>query len=377
MKYKYTKNCPICSTEIRTNRKNHKYCSASCRQEGHRKRHGLSKPKFLKGVQPRKEKQGNYTSFPSTTYTFRTSNNERALLLNQLNYWQAVKEDASKGVFPIWATTGVIAGLAKSDTTGIDKLLASSLLGFFGYTIDQWRNQNKQEKRQMVQAHANQKIVSIKEQIRKLDQADKSINQLVSQKVLNKRQDKIRFKTGRQYVQNQISTMGYNEKWKYLMGDPAKNYYMLISGLPGNGKSTFAVQLAEYHAINHGRVLYIASEQGDNNLAFQQLLKRYGNSFDIDTQPEAGRMPNEVSKYSLVIIDSVNHLGIGAEQLEEVRQKNETTAFVAIMQSTKDGKYRGDQTFLHNADIHIVMEDGKARQKKSRYAPPSEIDVLI
>jgi len=46
------------------------------------------------------------------------------------------------------------------------------------------------------------------------------------------------------------------------------------------------------------------------------------------------------------------------------------------MQSTKDGKFKGSQEFLHDCDIRVNCEKPKAKQTKSRYNEHEE-EIMI
>lgn len=181
-----------------------------------------------------------------------------------------------------------------------------------------------------------------------------------------------------QYRMADIPSIGMKGKYFYLMGDPAKDFYMLLSGKPGNGKSTFAIKFAQYYQDNHGDVLYLAAEQSGFNKPLQNLLKENNATFDINIEPtnNVTDIVNFSKRYDLLIIDSVNNLRIQPDDISKIKKELPDLGIVAIMQSTKDGKFKGSQEFLHDSDISIVCEKPHAKQQKSRYAPPSEIVVF-
>jgi predicted ATP-dependent serine protease len=185
--------------------------------------------------------------------------------------------------------------------------------------------------------------------------------------------------SGNYYKKEILPELNFNEKWKYLIGNPAPNFYMLIHGLPGNGKTTLAVQFSEYFQRNHGKVIYLASEQFGVTKSLQKILKLYNATFDIHTK--ANLLNSEsaaklIQRYDMVVIDSVNHIKWSHEQIEVLRAKCKNTAFVAIMQSKKDGDFKGEQDFAHNSDIMIKVESMTAKQYKSRFGPPSEVPLI-
>lgn len=181
--------------------------------------------------------------------------------------------------------------------------------------------------------------------------------------------------SGREYRAAHVESIGLKGEYLYLIGDPAPGFYMLLTGLPGHGKSTFAVKFSEYFYNNHGRVLYLASEQPGINKPLQDLLNRFSGSFDIDTRPTG--KPSEIIQdakgYDLLVLDSVNNMRMAPDDVNKIRKALPKLSIVAIMQSTKDGGFKGSQEFLHDCDIRIDCQRPHAKQLKSRYAPPSQI----
>ena len=55
------------------------------------------------------------------------------------------------------------------------------------------------------------------------------------------------------------------------------------------------------------------------------------------------------------------------EQVEELRNLDSTRGFVSIHQVTKSGEFKGNNKFLHNCDVEIMVQDRKPIVKKSRY----------
>ena len=84
-----------------------------------------------------------------------------------------------------------------------------------------------------------------------------------------------------------IPTIPMAAQYDYLFGMPSRDFYMVVHGLPGNGKTSFAVKFAEYFNKQHGKVLYLASEQSGIDLSFQEILKEQNATFQIHTDPRA------------------------------------------------------------------------------------------
>lgn len=158
----------------------------------------------------------------------------------------------------------------------------------------------------------------------------------------------------------QFNTIGFTGKWLNLIGDPSPGFTAMVFGKPKMGKSYLCVDFAGYLARNHGTVLYVANEEKlDATLQMKLNDKdvKHENLFVSDYLPE------NLSKYKFVILDSVNKLGLSPQDLENLKRKNPGKSFIFIFQTTKDGKFKGANTYQHDVDVVIeVPEKGKATQ---------------
>jgi hypothetical protein len=75
----------------------------------------------------------------------------------------------------------------------------------------------------------------------------------------------------------------------------------------------------------------------------------------------------KTSNCRFVVLDSVNHMNLTPENVEELRNMDKTRGFISIHQVTKTGDFKGDNKFLHNCDIEIVVDNYTPTTKKSRY----------
>lgn len=311
---------------------------------------------------------------------FRSGDREILKLQNDRFYWVSIIQDAQRGVFP-FATIGLSGLGVATAKTGGGKLLAGLLGLWIGNEIDKSMAASSNARKQAVIANAQKKIQAIDKRILELKKIDKEIASMKQLGTLVENKDLGLFSPiigGEDYRKAEIPSLGFKGEFSYLMGDPSPGFLLLVTGTPGQGKSTFAVRFGQYFQENHGKVLYLASEQPKLNRPLQSLFKRHSATFDIHTKPtsDIDQLSREIKPYELVIIDSVNHLGISANGLEQLREVHPKKSFVAIMQSTKEGNFKGSQEFLHNCDIKIEMERPNAIQTKSRFAPPSEIPMF-
>ncbi|HBF89381.1 MAG TPA: hypothetical protein DDX39_12135 [Bacteroidales bacterium] len=158
----------------------------------------------------------------------------------------------------------------------------------------------------------------------------------------------------------EFNSIGLKDKWLKLIGDPAPGFSAMVFGKPKMGKSYLCVDFAGYLARNHGTVLYVAREE-KLDATLQKKLKEkdvaHPNLFVSDYLPE------DLSAYKFVFIDSVNKLGLSPQDIENLRRSNQGKSFIFVFQTTKEGNFRGTNEFQHDVDVVIeVPEKGKAVQ---------------
>ncbi len=137
--------------------------------------------------------------------------------------------------------------------------------------------------------------------------------------------------------------------------------------------SYLCIDFAGYLARNHGKVLYVAKEEGLDYTLQQKLDDKavaHPNLFVSSILPES------LSAYDFIFLDSVNKLGLQPEDLNRLKALNPTKSFIFIFQSTKDGNFRGANSFQHDVDVVIeVPERGKAVQF-GRFNQGGEINIF-
>jgi len=369
--------CHYCGDSMLKKRDDHKYCKTSCRTSAYRKRKGIPEPDFLRGSKRVNKSLQSKPSqlIPTNTVQIRTPDQALLIVQQQIQYYENIVSEAGANVLPLWMLGLGVLGYA-SGKGGAGKVA----LGIVGGTIGKQFDANR--KKRIVQT-AKENIKLLKSEYR---------NMIAAQQVAKIGLNKGTVKQERKGVMKVISTDDYKSKnipslgldrntpWHYLFGDPSSNFMAMLHGLPGNGKSTFSVQLADYFQKYHGDVMYIASEQSGFNKSLQDLLNQYAdNSFSISNDAKDhtyDKILKASKEYKLVILDSINHIGLSASEFENIREQSPNTAFLAIMQSKKDGDFKGTQEWAHNCDIIIEMRNMIAHQTKSRFAPPANIKII-
>lgn len=162
----------------------------------------------------------------------------------------------------------------------------------------------------------------------------------------------------------------FTGKWKDFFGLPSYAFHLAVHGKPGEGKSTFCVQFADYLAKNFGKVVYISGEEGLSKTVQDKIINNgidnpYLFFADIKSYHEIKvEVPNE---YHFIFIDSLDTLRIDAIRLKELKEHYPQSAFITISQSTKDGKMRGSLEIVHDTDIAAKVENGVAITTKNRF----------
>lgn len=170
-----------------------------------------------------------------------------------------------------------------------------------------------------------------------------------------------------------FDTIGLQGKWLDLIGDPSSNFTAMVFGKPKMGKSYLCIDFAGYLARNHGKVLYVAKEEG---LDYTLQMKLNDKNVMHSNLFVSSILPPNLSAYDFIFLDSVNKMGLDPEDLTRLKHSNPTKSFIFIFQSTKTGAFRGANTFQHDVDVVIeVPERGKAVQM-GRFNQGGEMEVF-
>jgi len=171
----------------------------------------------------------------------------------------------------------------------------------------------------------------------------------------------------------EFDTLGFRGKWLKLIGDPSSNFTAMVYGKPKMGKSYLCIDFAGYLARNHGKVLYVAKEEGLDMTLQKKLNDKavaHPNLF------VSSFLPTSITTYDFIFLDSVNRLGLEPTDLNKLKAANPTKSFIFIFQSTKDGNFRGANSFQHDVDVVIeVPQKGKAIQM-GRFNQGGEIEIF-
>ena len=170
-------------------------------------------------------------------------------------------------------------------------------------------------------------------------------------------------------------TYGFTGKWKNLIGDPSIPFSLMFWSKPGMGKSTLTIELAKYMSESFGcKILFLAIEEGLSYTLKDKFIRMHADKADIDI---ASRLPEGLSDYDVIIIDSVTKMNLKPEEFSLLKRKNPDKTFVLIFQATKGGEFRGSNEWEHEVDVAInINENGYASASKTRFGGSGTIKVF-
>lgn len=170
-----------------------------------------------------------------------------------------------------------------------------------------------------------------------------------------------------------FKVLDFRGRWNEFFGYPSHNFHCIIHGMPGEGKSTFAIQFAKYLAENIGRVMYVSGEEGFTKTLKDKFINNDGISPYIDIadlrtfDDIIKNVSNEI--YNFIFIDSLDNMRIDANKMKLIRERYKNSALITISQSTKDKKMKGSQELVHDCDMSVIVENGIAKTDKNRFKP--------
>ena len=177
-----------------------------------------------------------------------------------------------------------------------------------------------------------------------------------------------------EFASMEFSSIGFTGKWLELIGDPCKGFSAMVFGKPKMGKSYLSIDFAAYLATHFGKVLYVAREEKLDATLQKKLADNKAFNPDLFVSDS---LPDDLSDYDFIFLDSVNKLGLTPKDIDTLREKNPGKSFICIFQTTKDGHFKGKNEFQHDVDVVIeIPERGKALQF-GRFNQGGEMDIFL
>jgi hypothetical protein len=175
------------------------------------------------------------------------------------------------------------------------------------------------------------------------------------------------------FTKLKFERIGFTGKWLGFIGNPCKGFTVMVSAKPKYGKSNLCLQFAGYLSKNHGRSLYVAVEESLDYTLQEKIVQQAVDNPNLDL---SNYLPNDLTPYENVFIDSVTTVNLSPQDLTELEQSNPLKNFIYVHQTTKEGAHRGTNEFKHNVDSVIeIPEIGKAIQY-GRFNQGGTLDIF-
>lgn len=364
-------SCEWCSNPFKKKSSVHKFCSSTCRKKANRKKNG--EPLVPSFINARKKAYPLPYKVPISKVGYSTSVDQIrtpriAEIQTKINWLESQKLSTVSKTGFIYGMGGFIGSRII-----VKDFRINLVAGAIGFLLGR---QNDVEK------------------IKAIDLQNGNFQRQIDELVIDaiKEKDRVRnfpkppstnhtdFKLISASRVSELSHKKYdlNSKWKYFLEYLPMSFNAIIYGLPKAGKTHLAIQFAQYLEKEFGGVMYISGEEGVEQ-PFDKKLKRYGSSFKVayDVKGSHG-ITQAIEKITpkFVFVDSLNRLGLDVRDIINFKAKFPATVFIYILQSTKDGNFRGDQSIQHEVSSTIKVVDGVAYQKGRTVQEPTELAVF-
>ena len=184
-----------------------------------------------------------------------------------------------------------------------------------------------------------------------------------------------------------------------LGGGLSAGSLVLLSGEPGIGKSTLALQMSEWYASRNQEVLYISGEEhiGQISARAVRLGVSHANiSLLTESDWDSIFVTIERSTASVIIIDSLSVLSSSSidgspGSISQIRIMTEMCMHIAkkmqksiilIGHVTKDGSIGGPKSLEHLVDVVLFLEGVRTenyrilRALKNRFGPTDSVGLF-
>ena len=429
-----TKACENCGNYFKAKRTDTKYCSGKCRQEKYRKRNNIELPNFLKSNEKKKEGLGGLKDTQKRTKykvygkeylklngELKMRKNSRNLIIDEkkrlMAKYTALVEKNPQIEKLLMTLGGAIGGAVvgksfadkkDSENEKIVKVgLGALTFAAGGYFLSQALKETDQEifnKLDFIRKRIAQLdlkinteyflIVELEQKLRKVPRyvVEQPREEKIYIPMFNLEKEKQPVYASKSQEQNKaknnsiinsfelqdktFETLDFQGKWKNFIGKPQPNFYMTIYGKAGQGKSNFSFQFAEFLANNHGKVLYVAREEGistttQGKINLNDAVSPYLDFTDMRELDDISKSIQE-RKYRFIVLDSINTLKLEPLDIQILKKNHKHLGIICIQQATKNGEARGSNEFTHDADVVIEIKEGFAFPRKNRFAQIGE-----
>jgi len=179
----------------------------------------------------------------------------------------------------------------------------------------------------------------------------------------NNQQPTTKSLSGVDYQYHEVELGPYKKDFHRMFSDTI----VQVHGMPGHGKTVWLLKYAQYLAEQGANVLYVAREEfgrsvfdlklkehhiGHKNLRFARVL-----------------WPEDLKWATVIFMDSVTALKLDHEAVEQLSIDYPNRNWYVVLQSTKDGDFRGSMNWEHLVDVAGEITNRKLILRKNRLDP--------
>jgi hypothetical protein len=363
--------CEHCSRPFTAYSRQAKYCSNGCRVSAYKLRHGIPSPDFKQ-----------FKRIPSTAELKLIEKiNENKDLANKLDIvqkkilsYQAETDKKYNYMMLIKETTEDDRMFYKHSNNRLlrdNKIPFSTPYSEIKKIIKQLLVDAAKEEFNNAQSMLDE-YKRKKEDIEyEIDENTRSIKSLQKNYAIEEHKASNKVITVGELYEKEFDLYHFQHPYSHIFGQPEKCFLAMMYGEKGSGKSTFALEFADYfQRQGFGNVLYLSLEEG---ASYTFVMKAQRNDLTPDITISETNRPEEIKKmaqaYQLIIIDSVNTANLTKEDIELITsyRRMYNISFLLLYQATKAGDYKGDSGIAHESDIVLEAKYGTIFCEKNRY----------
>lgn len=354
--YWTTKSCQNCGRLFTPKRKHGLYCKESCRIASYKKRHNIPIPNFaFYTLQPipspldLKKQELTSSILEYGTLLGKLEREAKQDLIDEQRYQTVINEKQQYEDYK--------SGKLKWEGFGYARMVHDSTV--------------QRAEEITLKAIERLKPMRVKkmELVNKIEKLQKELDEVEHNLFINKNKTTNKLSDAASIAQEVFDSIQFTGKWKELLGKPERGFTAVVYGKKFSGKSTFALEFADY-LTNFGTVIYFSVEEG-MKMTLQNKLKLLGIS-NPKLKLSAEQLPEAIMKMSkqfdFAIIDSLTTANITADDLRNAKLTGAKTSYIGINHVTTEGIAKGGTGQLHNPDIIIQIQPiGKPIVEKNRY----------
>jgi antirestriction protein ArdC len=145
---------------------------------------------------------------------------------------------------------------------------------------------------------------------------------------------------------------------------------MMIWGSPGSGKTVYTLKFAQYLAEKKNlKVLYVAHEELGRSTFTEKIIEfniGHANLKFVKSLEALSAANLSLDDFDAIFFDSINSIGWTLEDYRKFSEANPGIVKVLVVQSTKDGDFRGGKDWEHEVDIAGEVKNRNMILRKNR-----------